>query len=334
MLAEMSNNLEEVYIQQKGATSLEYKLDGARVQIHLKKGRVEIFSRQLTKVTKSLPEIIEVTKKKIRADEAVLEGEVVAYGDDDKPLPFQTLMKRFRRIHQIKAMTKEVALRLYLFDILYLNGKTLIDKPYNERRQILTAICEPNILVEQIITDNVSEAKTFLLLAIKHGHEGLIAKELNSNYIPGKRGKKWFKIKTIEYLDLVIAAADWGYGRRTGWLSNYHLAAWDEEAGEYQKVGKTFKGLTDDEFREMTTNLLKIKNRENRSTVFVKPKIVVEVAFNEIQSSPHYKSGFALRFARITRIRSDKNPENADTIDRIKKMYDNQFKFKARFQPK
>jgi DNA ligase-1 len=165
--------------------------------------------------------------------------------------------------------------------------------------------------------------------SIKAGHEGLMAKQLDSTYTPGVRGKKWFKIKPAEKLDLVIVAADWGSGRRRGWLSNYHLAVRDEETGEYLVVGKTFKGLTDEEFIQITKKLLELKTRENDYTVFVKPSIVVEVAFNEIQRSPQYKSKFALRFARIARFREDKRPEDAETLGRLKHLYENQFRYKA-----
>jgi DNA ligase-1 len=160
------------------------------------------------------------------------------------------------------------------------------------------------------------------------GHEGLMAKRLDSEYTPGSRGKRWFKIKPVETLDLVVAAADWGYGRRTGWLSNYHLAA--REGGEYMVIGKTFKGLTDDEFRWVTERLQDLKERETPGTVHVRPELVVEVAFNEIQRSHHYKSGFALRFARINRIREDKSPADADTLDRVRELYEEQFMHKAK----
>ena len=185
-------------------------------------------------------------------------------------------------------------------------------------------------MVKRLVTADPTEAKRFLESAMRAGHEGLMAKELGSVYEVGKRGKRWLKVKPSEELDLVIVAADWGYGRRTGWLSNYHLAARDEETGEFMTVGKTFKGLTDEEFKEMTKKLQEIKVSEDGYTVSVRPQIVVQTAFNEIQRSPHYRSGFALRFARITRLRGDKAPEEADTIQRVRALYDEQFKFKAR----
>jgi len=329
MLAEMSYDLKEVLERHGGKTAFEYKFDGARIQIHKRDQQIKIFSRRLTDVTESLPDIVELVKEKIRAREVLLEGEVVAIGADEKPLPFQDLMRRFRRVHEIGDMVKRIPLKLHLFDVVYLNGKSLIDKLYRERWDLLSQICEEGLLAERIVTNSVPEAEGFLKRAMEAGHEGLMAKALNSGYTPGVRGKLWFKIKPADYLDLVIIAADWGYGRRTGWLSNYHLAARDEETGEYLVVGKTFKGLTDEEFTEMTRRLQELKVSESRYTVYVRPSIVVEIAYNEIQKSPHYKSGFALRFARITRIREDKGPQEADTLNRIRRLYEKQFEHKA-----
>ncbi len=332
MLATMSYDVAEVLSTHEEKMGFEYKFDGARVQIHIQEGDVKVFSRRLTDVTRSIPEIVDVAKTQISAEAALLDGEVIAYGTEGRPLPFQDLMRRFRRIHRIDTLTEMIPLKLYLFDVLHLNGEMLIDHPYQERWRLLTTICEPTLLTDRIVTDSVAEAQAFLNSAVKHGHEGIVAKTLNSHYTPGTRGKRWFKIKPVETLDLVITAADWGYGRRTGWLSNYHLAARNAETGEYWSVGKTFKGLTDEEFREMTRRLQQVKTRETRHTVYVKPHIVVEVAFNEIQRSSQYPSRFALRFARITRIRVDKGPEDADTLHRLQALYEQQFKYKARLQ--
>ncbi|MGH7599687.1 MAG: ATP-dependent DNA ligase, partial [bacterium] len=181
----------------------------------------------------------------------------------------------------------------------------------------------------RIIANEAKAAEQFLQQAMQAGHEGLMAKDLTSVYQPGSRGKKWFKIKPAETLDVAIVAADWGYGRRTGWLSNYHLAVRDSKSGEFLVIGKTFKGLTDAEFKWMTENLQKIKISETNYTVHVRPQIVVEVAYNEIQRSPHYQSKFALRFARIKRIRSDKSPEQVDTIERLQQLYEKQFERKG-----
>jgi len=330
MMAEMSYDISEIISEHKSGTAFEFKFDGARIQVHKKDGEVRIFSRRLTDVTQSLPDVVETIQKNIRAEEVLVEGEVVAIGSDMKPLPFQELMRRFRRAHDVSCVVQEIPLKLYLFDILYLNGRQLTDLKYEERWKLLSEICPPEILAERIVTNDLGEIQEFLTKAVNAGHEGLMAKALDSPYLLGVRGRKWFKIKPADRLDLVIVAADWGYGRRSGWLSNYHLAAQDEASGGFLDVGKTFKGLTDDEFEWMTKKLQQLKISEGEYTVWVKPELVVEVAYNEIQRSPHYKSGLALRFARIVRIREDKRPEDADTIERMRMLFEKQFEHKGR----
>ena len=331
MLAQMAENVEEALKEHRGKTAFEYKLDGARIQIHKLGDEVRIFSRRLTDVTASLPEIVEIVRKEVKAKEAILEGEVIAVNETGNPLPFQHLMRRFRRVHGIEDVSKRIPVKLYLFDLIYFDGQSLIDKSYVERRQKLAEISGKISLTKQIITDNVKDAQLFLEQAINAGHEGLVAKKLDSPYTPGVRGKKWFKIKkTLEPLDLVVVAAEYGYGRRHNWLSDYYLAARDEKTGEFLIVGKTFKGLTDKEIIEMTSRLKELAIKEEGRRVIVVPKIVVEVAYNEIQKSPKYRCGMALRFARITRIREDKSPEEADTIQKIKEIYEKQFEKKAK----
>ncbi len=331
MLAQPVENVEEALKEHGGKTAFEYKLDGARVQIHLKNGKVAIFSRRLTNVTHSLPDVVKLILDEIKANEAILEGEVIAVGEEGKPLPFQHLMRRFHRVKDIEKMVKEIPVQLYLFDVLYLNEKMMIDEPYIKRWEHLEEISGNIRLTPRIITSDAKEAQKFFEKSKKEGHEGLVAKKLDSNYTPGIRGKKWLKIKGIlDTLDLVIVAADWGYGRRHEWLSDYYLAAKDEKTGKFMVIGKTFKGLTDKEFKEMTKRLLELKITERGGTVYVKPEIVVEVAFDEIQQSPKYESGFALRFARITRIREDKGPDEADTIERVREIYEKQFRSKAK----
>lgn len=329
MLAEMAQDLNEVFKEHGGATALEFKYDGARIQIHRKKAEIGIFSRRLTDVTSSLPDIVALAGERIRSEDFLVEGEVVAVGRDEKPFPFQDLMRRFRRVHDIGVMVKEIPLKLFLFDVVYLNGNLLIETSYEKRWGILESLTDGDLLATRMVTKDLSEAERLMQASIEAGHEGLMAKDLKSTYTPGVRGKKWFKIKPAEKLDVVIVAADWGSGRRRGWLSNYHLGVRNEESGEFLVVGKTFKGLTDQEFADVTRNLLALKTRETDYTVYVTPSIVVEVAFNEIQRSPHYKSGFALRFARIARFREDKRPEDADTLQRLSQLYQDQFRFKA-----
>jgi len=332
MLAQMAQDMSEVLREHGGETALEHKLDGARIQIHKSGDTIRIFSRSLTDVTESLPEVVQLVRNEVGVQEAILEGEVIAVGEDGSPLPFQHLMRRFRRVHDIEAMVKQIPVELYLFDLIYMDGQSLTTTPYLERREKLREIAGGIPLTKQMITSNSQEAEKFLREAIGKGHEGLVAKKLDSPYTPGVRGKRWFKIKmSLEPLDLVIVAAEYGYGRRHGWLSDYHLAAREPETGEFLVVGKTFKGLTDKEIIEMTKRLKELAVRKERGMVVVVPQIVVEVAYNEIQESPKYECGMALRFARITRIRDDKGPEEADTIQRIREIYEKQFRAKSRY---
>jgi DNA ligase-1 len=310
------------------------KLDGARVQIHLQRQHhqptIRVFSRRLTDVTASLPDIVELVTTEVKADSCILEGEVLAVGAEGRPLPFQHLMRRFRRVRDIDVMIQEIPVTLHLFDLLMLNEVVLIDSPYMVRRNELDQIRGAIPLVEQLVTSDSVAASAFFEKSIEAGHEGLVAKRLDSPYQPGIRGKAWLKVKrSMETLDLVIIAAEWGTGRRHKWLSDYHLAAPDPETGEYQMLGKTFKGLTDAEFTEITQRLLELKIEQTGGIVTVQPQIVVEVEYDEIQRSPTYKSGMALRFARIKRLRYDKDPSDADTIHRVQELYESQFERKA-----
>jgi DNA ligase-1 len=223
--------------------------------------------------------------------------------------------------------------KLYVFDVLYLDGQSLISFPYVRRRQILSENAGEIPLSKQVTTDKVEEAERFLEEAMAAGHEGLMVKKINSPYTPGIRGKGWLKVKPVlEPLDLVIIAAEYGYGRRHDWLSDYYLAALDAVTGEFLTIGKTFKGLTDAEIIKVTAQLKALTVKEEHRRVVVIPKIVVEVAYNEIQKSPKYKSGMALRFARITRLREEKTPEEADTIEKVREIYEGQFLKKGRYK--
>jgi DNA ligase-1 len=333
MLAQMAEDVAEALKEHGGKAAFEYKYDGARTQIHKSGGEVRVFSRRLTEVTESLPEIVELSRENIVAEEAILEGEVVAVDSSDYPVPFQHLMRRFRRVHGIEDAAERIPLKLYLFDVLYLNGESLISAPYVQRRKILAENAGKILLSQQMITSEVEEAEEFLKQALDAGHEGLMAKKLDSQYTPGIRGKRWLKVKPVlEPLDLVVVAAERGYGRRHDWLSDYYLAARDGETGEFLAVGKTFKGLTDAEMIEMTRRLKELTVKAEHGRVVVIPKIVVEVAFNEVQKSPKYACGMALRFARITRIRDDKIPEEADTVAKVKEIYERQFLKKGRYK--
>ncbi len=323
MLAQTADSVRDA-IAELGRCALEYKLDGVRVQLHMKGGEVRLFSRRLSEVTGSVPDVVEAAKAGIRAEEAIVEGEIIAERDG-KPLPFQMLIRRFRRTHFDPRLLEEIPLKLYIFDILFLDGESYLERPYTDRRAKLEEIVsEPLELVRSKVTSDPEEGERFMEEALKGGHEGIMAKRLDSPYVPGVRGRYWLKIKEVHTLDLVIVAAERGYGRRHRWYSDYYLAAKDPKTGDFSVVGKTFKGLTDEEFEWITRRLEEIAVEKEGKLIRVKPEIVVEVAFNEIQKSPKYKSGFALRFARIVRIRDDKTPDEVDTLDRVRELYEKQ----------
>jgi DNA ligase-1 len=252
-------------------------------------------------------------------------------GTDGRPLPFQELMRRFRRVRAIDAAAVETPIALFLFDCLMLEGRALIDEPYERRWAALERLTGGAHLARRIVPRDLPEAEAFLREALADGHEGIMAKALDGPYAPGSRGKRWLKVKQAETVDCVIVAVDWGSGRRRGWLSNYHLAVRAGEADDgWAPVGKTFKGPTDAEFRTMTARLQALALSDDGYTVTVRPEVVVEVAYNEIQRSPNYSSGFALRFARITRIRDDKSPQQATTLAELRALYERQFAAKSR----
>ncbi|MGD9046572.1 MAG: ATP-dependent DNA ligase [Anaerolineae bacterium] len=330
MLAQSAGNLAEAFERFEGHLALEYKLDGARVQIHRLDQEVRIYSRNLAEVTASLPDVVAEIKDAQASREFVVEGEALAVDSQGRPLPFQHLMRRFRRKHTVADMVEEVPVQLYLFDALYADGEMLVDAPYHERWSALQSAAGRLPLVPREIPQSLEKGEAFAEAAHRAGHEGVMVKELTSAYSPGVRGRSWLKLKHVMSLDLVIVAADWGYGRRHGWLSNYHLAAIDHESEEFVVVGKTFKGLTDAQFQATTEKLLELERARERGTVFVQPQIVVEVLFNEIQQSSQYRSGLTLRFARITRFREDKTPAQADSLQTLRELYEQQFQYKGR----
>ena len=328
MLAELAEDFDEVLGAHGGRTALEFKYDGARIQLHGDGERVSIWSRRLSNVTRSLPEVVEIARRDLRGAPFVLDGEVVARDAAGRPLPFQELMRRFRRIHGVERLAEAMPLSLHFFDCLVLEGRSLIDAPYALRWEALERATGGRYLAERSVVTSVEEARDVHARAVAAGHEGVVAKNLASTYEPGGRGKRWFKLKAAETVDCVIVAADRGSGRRVGWLSNYHLAVADGEG--WAEVGKTFKGLTDREFDAMTARLAALAVADDGYTVRVRPEVVVEVAYNEIQRSPTYPSGLALRFARIARIRDDKAPAQATTLDELRRLYDRQFTTKGR----
>lgn len=324
MLAQSAETVEEALEIISPPLALEYKLDGARLQIHKHGDEVKLFSRHLSDITGSLPEIAALARTQIRAGDAILEGEVIAVDATGRSRPFQILMRRVGREKDIDTMQQEIPVRLFLFDCLYADGTSYLDEPNTTRWDKLGELAGEIERVPRRIIENIQDGETFLRDARAAGHEGVMAKNVTSPYTPGERGKQWLKLKPVHTLDLVIFASDWGYGRRHGWLSNQHLAARDESTGEYMEVGKTFKGLTDEEMKTLTPKLYADKIRQVGATVYVTPKVVVEVAFNNIQRSPSYPSGVALRHARIVAFRPDKSPEDIETVQTLRTMMESE----------
>jgi DNA ligase 1 len=327
MLAEIAVDVDEILAAHGGRTALEYKYDGARIQLHVSGDRVGIWTRRLSDVTHSLPDVIALARS-LSGAPFILDGEVLALDAEGRPLPFQELMRRFRRVHGVEALAGEMPLSVHFFDCLMRDGRSLIDAPYTERWEALRELTGGRHLAEREVVDSREAAERFRAAAIAAGHEGVMAKEPTSLYEPGGRGKRWFKLKAVETVDCVIVAADRGSGRRVGWLSNYHLAVLDGEG--FAEVGKTFKGLTDAEFAAMTDRLRALATGDDGYTVRVRPEVVVEVEYNEIQKSPTYPSGLALRFARIARIRDDKAPGQATALGELRDLYERQFRTKGR----
>ncbi|ALV62465.1 ATP-dependent DNA ligase [Thermococcus sp. 2319x1] len=333
MLAQMAANVREALMEMGGEAEFEIKYDGARVQVHKDGEKVIVYSRRLENVTRSIPEVVERIKESLKPERVIVEGELVAVGEEGRPRPFQYVLRRFRRKYNIDEMVEKIPLELNLFDVLYVDGKSMIDVQFIERRKTLESIVTTNEWIkvaENLITKNPEEAEKFYHRALDLGHEGLMAKRLDSVYEPGNRGKKWLKIKpTMENLDLVIIGAEWGEGRRSGVLSSFLLGAYDPVRGDFVPVGKVGSGFTDEDLVEFTKMLKPFIKREHGKLVEIEPKIVIEVTYQEIQKSPKYESGFALRFPRYVALREDKGPEDADTVQRIAELYQLQERMKG-----
>ena len=302
------------------SAAFEFKLDGARIQVHKGGGDVRVFTRRLNDVTAAVPEIVEVVRE-LPARELILDGEVLALRADGKPHPFQITMRRFGRKLDIERMRRELPLAPFFFDCLYVDGETLIDRPAGERFGALAGVLPEGLLVPRTVTGEQTAAEAFLEEALRLGHEGVMVKSLESVYEAGMRGASWFKIKPVRTLDLVVLAAEWGHGRRRGWLSNLHLGARDPKTGGFVMLGKTFKGMTDQTLAWQTQRLRELEVSRDQYTVYVRPEPVAEIAFSDLQASPHYPGGLALRFARLKRYRLDKRPEDADTIDTVRAIH-------------
>ena len=319
MLAQSAVDVADA-LERLGTASFEWKIDGARVQVHKNGGRVRVFTRNLNEVTPAVPEIVEAVRD-LPAHDLILDGEAIAVGPTGAPRPFQVTMRRFGRRLDVEALRAELPLAGYFFDCLRRDATDLIDRPAQERFAALAEALPPALRMPRIITADATEAQAFYADALARGHEGLMAKALDAPYEAGSRGASWLKIKRARTLDLVVLAVEWGSGRRRGWLSNLHLGARDPASGGFVMLGKTFKGLTDDLLEWQTRELLARETTRDEYTVHVRPELVVEIAFNDLQASPRYPGRLALRFARVKGYRVDKSAADADTIDTVRAIY-------------
>lgn len=315
MLASTAASATEA-VESVGEASVEYKLDGARIQVHRHGEDVRIFTRNLADITHRLPEVVEVVKR-MPVHGVILDGETLALDENDAPRPFQDTMSRFGA-----EKAREVVLHPWFFDVLHVDGRDLLDEPLRVRRDELGRIA-PAHRIPGEVTSDPAVAERVAADALDAGHEGVVVKAIDSTYAAGRRGSSWVKVKPVHTFDLVVLAAEWGYGRRTGWLSNLHLGALDatgEFGGGFIMVGKTFKGLTDALLTWQTERFQELAVRETPGTVWLPPEIVVEIAIDGVQRSTRYPGGLALRFARVKRYRDDKRPEDADTIQTLRGM--------------
>jgi len=303
-----------------GTALFEWKLDGARVQVHKSGEEIRVFTRNLNDVTGAVPEVVDALKS-ANAESLILDGEAIALRADGRPHPFQVTMRRFGRKLDVEAQRRELPLSVFFFDCLLREGEPLVDRGASERHDVLREVLPFTFVTPSLITQDLEKAQAFYNEALAHGHEGLMAKALGAPYAAGRRGAGWLKLKRARTLDLVVLAAEWGHGRRRGWLSNLHLGARDAHAGGFVMLGKTFKGLTDEMLEWQTGEFLARETRRDDWTVHVRPELVVEIAFNDVQESPQYPAGLALRFARVKGYRPDKRPDEADTIDTVRAIY-------------
>jgi DNA ligase-1 len=320
MLAQTATEPEEALRQLGGEAAFEWKLDGARIQLHKAAGTVRIYTRNLNEVGDSLPEILELAAG-WPAQDLILDGEAIALDAANRPHPFQVTMRRFGRRLQVERLRESLPMHALFFDCLRIGGEDLTALEARERFVALSGAVPEALRVPRRVTASAAEARAFYESALAAGHEGVMAKSLDAPYEAGSRGASWLKIKRAHALDLVVLGAEWGHGRRTGWLSNLHLGAMDPGTGEYVMLGKTFKGLTDGMLEWQTRAILARETHRDRNTVYVRPELVVEVAFSDVQQSPRYPGGLALRLARVRRYREDKTAEQADTLDAVRRLF-------------
>ena len=319
MLAASEPSIEAALAKIGGRAAVEWKLDGIRVQAHVSGDgdgdkNVRLFSRTLDDITARLPEVAAALAA-LPVRDAVFDGELIALRPDGRPYPFQDTAARAA---SETAAENPVPLSAFLFDVLHLDGADVIDLPDEQRHEALARVVPAGMLMPRLVTDDPDEATAFFTDSIAHGHEGVVVKALTAPYAAGRRGAGWIKVKPRHTLDLVILAVEWGHGRRKGWLSNLHLGARDPRTGGWVMLGKTFKGLTDEMLTWQTQRLLELEDHRDSWTVYVRPELVAEIAFDGVQRSPRYPGGVALRFARVLRYREDKPAADADTIDTVR----------------
>ena len=319
MLAQTGDDLESAFARIRPAR-IEWKLDGARLQVHRLGDEIRAFTRNLADITDRVPEIVEAVGA-LEVEAIVLDGEAIALGPDERPRPFQETMSRFGSRVNVGELRQAVPLSPYFFDCLHLDGEDLIDHPARHRLQALQQRLPAALRVPSAVTEDPAEAQRFLEDALAKGHEGVMVKSLDAPYEAGRRGAGWVKVKVAHTLDLVVLAAEWGHGRRSGKLSNLHLGARDPESGGYVMLGKTFKGMTDQMLAWQTERLLALETRSDGHVVHVHPELVVEIAFDGVQASSRYAGGVALRFARVKGYREDKRPDEADTIETVRTIH-------------
>jgi DNA ligase-1 len=323
MLAQTASDVGEALRTFAREVAFEWKMDGARIQVHRAGGEIRVYSRSSNDVTAAVPEVVEIVSA-LPSQDLILDGEAIAFTAIGRPQPFQVTMRRFGRKLDVETVRASLPLRAYFFDCLRRDGQTLVDRPARERFSALDELLPETRRMPRLITASESAAQAFHEAALAAGHEGVMAKALDSVYEAGNRGASWLKIKRAHTLDLLVLAAEWGHGRRTGKLSNLHLGALDTATGDYVMLGKTFKGLTDATLAWQTEQLLAREVRRDDWTVYVRPELVVEIAFSDLQASPRYPGGLALRLARVKRYRDDKRADEADTMETVRGVYASQ----------
>lgn len=328
MLAQVTNSIETAFSELEEA-AIEWKFDGARLQIHKNGDEIQLYTRRLENVTHSMPDVVKAVKENVTAENAILDGEAVAVDANGNPRPFQDILKRFRRKYDVENTSRDIPIHVNLFDLLYADGVSYIENPLVERREKLSAIIKSDAsgisVDELVLTKDPEVAVRIYEDALKAGHEGIMIKNPSSAYSPGKRGKNWLKKKPVmDTLDLIVIGGEWGSGKRKNKIGSYVLACYDYVKNVYLEIGRVGTGLSDELLDSLTEQFSKLIESEDGINLKIKPEIVFEIAFEEIQKSPNYPAGYALRFPRLIQVREDKEIEDIDTIEKIERMYSGQ----------